>query len=211
MAAYKIIGDDEKEYGPVSAEQIREWISQGRVEGQTRVLVEGGGEWQRVEEVAELSTGLLQDRPNRCPSCGEAFEAGFDSCWKCGTAKEGSPPKRKEPFAAGTPGEPAAPGNQSPDAPEDDLTPACPRCKSHRLVGGRFTASQGSPVFRPKAMRSFTLTLFGGVEIWNDQVWACLDCGCLWSEINTTDLKTFIRRHCTEETIGECGLSEESD
>jgi hypothetical protein len=31
-AIYKIIGQDGKEYGPVTAEQLRQWIAEGRVE-----------------------------------------------------------------------------------------------------------------------------------------------------------------------------------
>ena len=34
---YKIIGADQKEYGPVTAEQLRQWIAEGRVNGQTSV------------------------------------------------------------------------------------------------------------------------------------------------------------------------------
>ena len=29
---YKIIGGDQKEYGPIGAEQIRQWIAEGRTE-----------------------------------------------------------------------------------------------------------------------------------------------------------------------------------
>jgi hypothetical protein len=39
---YKIIGADGKEYGPVSTEQLRQWLTEGRVNNQTRVLAEGG-------------------------------------------------------------------------------------------------------------------------------------------------------------------------
>ena len=42
---YKIIGNDGKTYGPVPAEQIREWISQRRVESRTSVLAAGAAEW----------------------------------------------------------------------------------------------------------------------------------------------------------------------
>jgi hypothetical protein len=45
---YKIVGNDGKTYGPVSADTIREWIVQGRVEGRTPVLPEGAGEWTFV-------------------------------------------------------------------------------------------------------------------------------------------------------------------
>ncbi len=52
---YKIIGADGKEYGPVSGEQLRQWLNEGRVNLQTRVLVEGTTDWKNLGEVSELS------------------------------------------------------------------------------------------------------------------------------------------------------------
>src|SRR6478672_6923745 len=43
---YKIIGVDQKEYGPITAEQIRQWISEGRVNAQTQARLEGTQEWK---------------------------------------------------------------------------------------------------------------------------------------------------------------------
>lgn len=43
---YKIIGVDQKEYGPVTAEQLRQWISEGRVNAQTQACLEGTQEWK---------------------------------------------------------------------------------------------------------------------------------------------------------------------
>jgi hypothetical protein len=44
-ASYKIIGDDGQEYGPVTGEQIRVWITEGRVERRTPVFVDGAKDW----------------------------------------------------------------------------------------------------------------------------------------------------------------------
>jgi hypothetical protein len=52
---YKIIGADHKEYGPVSAEQLRQWMAEGRVNGATRVQAEGSGLWQPISEVPEFA------------------------------------------------------------------------------------------------------------------------------------------------------------
>ena len=38
---YKIIGSDGKTYGPVTAEQLRGWMAQHRVESRTPVLPDG--------------------------------------------------------------------------------------------------------------------------------------------------------------------------
>ena len=43
---YKIIGADQKEYGPVSADQIRQWIAEGRVNAQTQTCAEGTQDWK---------------------------------------------------------------------------------------------------------------------------------------------------------------------
>ncbi len=42
---YKIIGADGRQYGPVSAAQIKQWIAEGRVESRTPVFTDGGVDW----------------------------------------------------------------------------------------------------------------------------------------------------------------------
>ncbi len=59
---YKIIGADQKEYGPVSAEQLRQWTAEGRVNGQTKVLAAEGTEWKTMAEMPEFA-GLLPNMP----------------------------------------------------------------------------------------------------------------------------------------------------
>ncbi|MGD0650124.1 MAG: DUF4190 domain-containing protein [Verrucomicrobiia bacterium] len=51
---YKIIGPDGKEYGPVTAEQMRQWVDEGRANAQTQVLAEGDVEWRPLSMFAEL-------------------------------------------------------------------------------------------------------------------------------------------------------------
>jgi TM2 domain-containing membrane protein YozV len=43
---YKIIGADGQQYGPASAEQIRRWIAEGRVNAQTHLQLEGTPDWR---------------------------------------------------------------------------------------------------------------------------------------------------------------------
>ena len=45
---YKIIGADGREYGPVTAEQLRQWVGEGRVNAQTLVQPEGGTDWKAL-------------------------------------------------------------------------------------------------------------------------------------------------------------------
>lgn len=55
---YKVIGADGKEYGPVSAEQLRQWIAEGRANAQTQAQLAGSTEWKPLgqwPEFADLS------------------------------------------------------------------------------------------------------------------------------------------------------------
>jgi hypothetical protein len=51
---FKIIGADQKEYGPISIEQIRQWIKDGRLSGQTPAQRDGG-EWQQLSAYSEFA------------------------------------------------------------------------------------------------------------------------------------------------------------
>jgi len=52
---FKIIGADGRQYGPVSADQLRQWIAQGRANAQSLVQAEGSAEWKRLGEFPEFS------------------------------------------------------------------------------------------------------------------------------------------------------------
>jgi len=52
---YRIIGADGKEYGPIPAEQMRQWIAQGRANAETRTAAEGSAEWKRLASFPEFS------------------------------------------------------------------------------------------------------------------------------------------------------------
>lgn len=57
---YKLIGADGKEYGPVSAAGLQEWIAQGRANGQTKVLPEGATEWRPLSQLPEFAAALAR-------------------------------------------------------------------------------------------------------------------------------------------------------
>jgi prepilin-type processing-associated H-X9-DG protein len=63
MLMYKIVGADQKEYGPVSVEQIHEWLASGRVNSQTLVQAEGGTAWMPLADIPELATPLAGGTP----------------------------------------------------------------------------------------------------------------------------------------------------
>lgn len=52
---FKIIGADGKQYGPVSAEQIRQWFAEGRAKPETLVQAEGSADWKPLGQFPELT------------------------------------------------------------------------------------------------------------------------------------------------------------
>jgi hypothetical protein len=55
---YKLIGADGKEYGPVSAEMLRQWIAEGRANALTRVLPENETEWKLLRDLPEFASAF---------------------------------------------------------------------------------------------------------------------------------------------------------
>jgi GYF domain 2 len=60
---YKIIGADGNEYGPITADQLRQWIAEGRANAQTRVLPEGAANWTTVGQLPEFAAGAPAAAP----------------------------------------------------------------------------------------------------------------------------------------------------
>src|SRR5262245_23648407 len=52
---YRIIGADGKEYGPVSTDQVRRWIAEGRADANTRIAAEGTTEWRSLGSLPEFA------------------------------------------------------------------------------------------------------------------------------------------------------------
>ncbi len=52
---YTIIGGDGKEYGPVTAQQVRAWIAAGRANLDTQAKAAGTNEWRKLREYDEFS------------------------------------------------------------------------------------------------------------------------------------------------------------
>jgi hypothetical protein len=52
---YKVIGADGKEYGPVTADQLRQWVRENRANGQTLVQVEGSSEMRAMNQCPEFA------------------------------------------------------------------------------------------------------------------------------------------------------------
>ncbi len=60
---YKIIGADGQTYGPVSAEQLRNWIAENRVNAQTLVQPENAGDWKPLGAFPEFAEACAAKVP----------------------------------------------------------------------------------------------------------------------------------------------------
>ena len=56
---FTIIGGDGKEYGPVPANQLRDWIAAGRANLDTQAKAAGSAEWRRVGDYVEFGAPSL--------------------------------------------------------------------------------------------------------------------------------------------------------
>lgn len=61
QALFKIVGADKKIYGPVSGQELAQWMSEGRVTVSTLIQKIGNKKWQQVAEL--LAKDLPQDIP----------------------------------------------------------------------------------------------------------------------------------------------------
>jgi len=52
---YRIIGTDQKEYGPAGANQLRQWIAEGRINAQTLTRAEGSAGWKALAAFPEFA------------------------------------------------------------------------------------------------------------------------------------------------------------
>ena len=68
MNNYIIVGGDGKEYGPVSVQEVKEWVSSGRANGDTRIKKEGAEEWSRLRDMEFFGEGAKPAGPPTIPS-----------------------------------------------------------------------------------------------------------------------------------------------
>jgi hypothetical protein len=58
LPEYKVLGGDGQEYGPVYDDQIRQWISEGRLERKTPVKPPDAKDWVFLESLPEFAEAL---------------------------------------------------------------------------------------------------------------------------------------------------------
>lgn len=101
---YKVIGSDNREYGPASEDVIRRWIAEGRANGATQVQKEGDPGWRPISSCPEFSEALAAGA--LVPPMTEAPAGGAATTGPAGNAASGGSPVPASP----------APGGPSPDA-----------------------------------------------------------------------------------------------
>ena len=50
---YRLIGGDQKQYGPISGAKLLEWLADERIDADTPVQLEGASGWQKLSQLAE--------------------------------------------------------------------------------------------------------------------------------------------------------------
>jgi len=79
---YTIIGGDDKEYGPVSGEDLRKWIAEGRLNAQTMAKAESDAEFRPLSTFPEFADAFapLAAAPDTPPafSTGSFAEGDYD-------------------------------------------------------------------------------------------------------------------------------------
>jgi hypothetical protein len=78
---YKIIGGDQKEYGPVSGEDLRRWIAEGRLNAATLALAEGSSEWKPLGQLPEFAA-VLQAQAKPAPPASGPIATADVPLWK---------------------------------------------------------------------------------------------------------------------------------
>jgi TM2 domain-containing membrane protein YozV len=60
---YKIVGADGRQYGPISADQVRQWLREGRANAQTLVQFEGSTDWKALSSYPEFAVDIPLNAP----------------------------------------------------------------------------------------------------------------------------------------------------
>ena len=66
---YTIIGGDQKEYGPISADDVRQWIAEGRLNAQSLMKGAGDAAFRPLEKFPEFADAFASkpDAPDTPP------------------------------------------------------------------------------------------------------------------------------------------------
>lgn len=86
---YKVIGSDNREYGPASEEHILRWIAEGRANGATQVQKVGDTGWRSLSSLPEFAQALAS---GAAPPVSQAPMATAGASGWSGAAESAPPP-----------------------------------------------------------------------------------------------------------------------
>src|SRR5260221_13184644 len=112
-----------------------------------------------------------------CPQCEESLEDNFDSCWRCGTGKDGTPPADPERYD---------PQNEAAYLSGNTLSKHCLQCGGRCVVSGSLHRRNPNVVFTPEEYRLIWINLSftdPDIEV-SKYAYICLKCGFLWAQID---------------------------
>jgi len=74
MANYTVIGGDQKEYGPITADEVRKWIIEGRLNAQSMMKAESDAGWRALSAFPEFANAFAAGAatPDAPPSLSSA-------------------------------------------------------------------------------------------------------------------------------------------
>ena len=65
---YRVQGSDQKEYGPITEQQLREWISENRLNRFSLAPKQGAPEWRPLDQYPEFALDLQAQLPTHPPA-----------------------------------------------------------------------------------------------------------------------------------------------
>ena len=77
MANYFIIGGDGKQYGPITTDDLLKWITEGRLNAETRAKEETDTEWRALAAFPEFAVALGAQAPANGASSASTDSAGW--------------------------------------------------------------------------------------------------------------------------------------
>lgn len=83
MEQYFIIGGDGKQYGPISEDDLRKWITEGRLNASSGAKAESDAEWRTLDTFPEFAEELNLQKPANAPTAmpadsGEWLERDYE-------------------------------------------------------------------------------------------------------------------------------------
>ncbi len=76
---YTIIGGDGKQYGPISAEDLRKWVAEGRLNAQSQIMAEGGAGFRPLSAFLEFADLFAAQARSVAPPSGAERAAALQA------------------------------------------------------------------------------------------------------------------------------------